>query len=117
MSIEQLKHRMQLFAVEVIRFAGTMPRYGTYQVISNQLVRAATSVGANYRATCRAKSRADFLSKMKVVEEECDESIYWLELLEKMGRVDPPAIAALLKEGNEILSIVVASIKTARSAH
>ena len=107
---------MQTFAIDVIRFAGTPPRYGAYPIISNQLVRAATSVGANYRAACRAKSRPDFLSKMKVVEEECDESVYWLELLEVMGRVNLQEATRLLKEGNEILSIIVASIKTARSA-
>ncbi len=73
------------------------------------------SVGANYRAGCRARSRADFIAKMKLVEEECDESLYWLELLVEIGRIPRAAAEALTTEGNEILSVAVASIKTARS--
>jgi four helix bundle protein len=73
-------------------------------------------VGANYRAACRAKSGPDFIAKLKVVEEECDESIYWMELLIKTRLVSPSSILSLIEEAGEILSIIVASIKTARAS-
>lgn len=79
------------------------------------MLRSGTSVGANYRAACRARSRADFVAKMKIVEEECDESIYWLELLAEAGSVKAERLVDLLNEANELLSLTVASIKTARS--
>jgi four helix bundle protein len=115
MSIEQLKRRTQLFALGVIRFTDVLSKNTSAQVIGRQLLRAGTSVGANYRAACRAKSRADFISKMKVVEEECDEAVYWMELLMEMDRIQPQAINRLKSEAEEILSIIVASIKTARA--
>jgi four helix bundle protein len=79
------------------------------------LLRSGTSVGANYRAACRAKSSADFISKMGTVEEECDESIYWMELLEESGKTKDAAMPELKKEGLEILAMVVASTNTARA--
>ncbi len=79
-------------------------------------MRAATSVGANYRAARRARSRADFIAKLKIVEEECDESVYWLELLMESGNAKSPVATALLQEGSEILSIIVSCIKTARES-
>ncbi len=83
--------------------------------MGDQLLRAATSVGANYRACCRARSRADFIAKLKIVEEECDESLYWLELLVEVQFINYEMARGLLREGSEILSIIVTSIKTARS--
>ncbi len=83
-------------------------------VLGQQLLRSGTSVGANYRSACRARSIADFISKMGIVEEEIDESIYWLELLVECEMLKADEAAPLIKEGNELLSIVVASIKTAR---
>jgi four helix bundle protein len=83
-------------------------------VLGKQLLRAGTSVGANYRAAVRGKSRADFILKMGYVEEECDESLYWMEMLIESGPLKPKLASALMIEGEEILSIVVASIKTAR---
>jgi four helix bundle protein len=115
MSIEQLKKRTQLFALGVIRFIDALPKTTSAQVIGKQLLRAGASVGANYRAACRAKSRADFISKMKVVEEECDEVLYWMELLIELDWDQPKAMTGLKKEAEEILSIIVASIKTARA--
>jgi four helix bundle protein len=85
-------------------------------VLGNQLLRSGTSVGANYRAASRAKSKADFIAKMGIVEEECDESLYWMEMLADAGLVDIARMAKLMKEGDEILSMVVASIRTARSS-
>jgi four helix bundle protein len=115
MSIEQLKARTQLFALGTIRLVNDLRKDPSTQIIANQLIRAGTSVGANYRAACLAKSRADFISKMKIVEEECDESLYWMELLVEFGRKPTKAVQRLRREAKEILSIVVASIKTARA--
>lgn len=83
-------------------------------MIGRQLLRSATSVGANYRAVCRAKSRPDFIAKLGIVEEECDESIYWIEMLVETNHVKPVLVSDLMKEAEEILAIVVASAKTAR---
>jgi four helix bundle protein len=78
-------------------------------------LRAGTSVGANYRAACRAKSTADFVHKLKIVEEECDESLYWMELLVESKCLPLSRLAALMQEGDEILSIIVAAIRTTRA--
>ena len=81
--------------------------------IGQQLIRCGTSVGANFRAASRARSRLDFIAKLKIVEEECDEAIYWLEILQSMN-IESQLTQQLMNEGNQILSIIVASIKTAR---
>jgi len=83
-------------------------------VIGRQLLRSATSVGANYRAACRAKSPADFIAKMGIVEEEADECLYWLELLLEGGLIAQDRLAELMTETNQLLAITVASIRTAR---
>ena len=83
-------------------------------MIGNQLLRSATAVGANYRAAARARSRADFTAKMGIVEEECDETLYWLEMLVELQLINADRLKELRAEGNEILAIVVASIRTAR---
>ena len=111
----ELKKRTKAFAVRVIRLAEALPKSRTANIIGGQLIRCGTSVGSNYRAACRAKSRADFIAKMGIVEEECDETIYWMELVIELDLVDERRIADLKIEANEILSIAVASIKTARS--
>ncbi len=84
------------------------------QTIGKQLVRAATSVGANYRAAIRGRSRADFLSRMGIVEEECDEALYWIDVLVELGLVPEKRVEPLRIEANEIIAITVSSIKTAR---
>lgn len=86
----------------------------TSRVIGRQALRSGTSVAANYRAACRAKSRADFVSKMGTVEEECDETMFWIELLGESGEVKTSRLAGLLGEAEELLKIVVASVQTAR---
>jgi four helix bundle protein len=111
----ELKQRTRAFAVRVIRFAEALPESRTANVIGGQLIRCGTSVGSNYRAACRAKSRADFIAKMGIVEEECDETIYWMELVIELEMMDESRVAALKTEANEILSIAVASIRTARA--
>jgi four helix bundle protein len=101
-------------ALRVIRLVEALPRTRTAQVIGNQLLRSGTSVGANYRAACRAKSTADFISKMGTVEEEADESLYWMELLVEAGIVKSEKLDALMKETDELVAITVASINTAK---
>ncbi len=112
---EDLKKRTRRFALRIIRFVEALVSSRTDRIIGDQLLRSATSVGANYRAVCRARSRADFIAKLKIVEEECDESLYWLELLIEAGIANNSVATGLLQEGSEILSIIVSSIKTARS--
>lgn len=107
--------RTKSFTLDVIRLTQSLPKDKVSDVLGKQLLRAGTSVGANYRAACRGRSRADFISKLGIVEEEADEVIYWLELLEESGLLRSAITAKLKKEANELLSIIVASIKTARS--
>jgi four helix bundle protein len=83
-------------------------------LISDQVIRSGCSIGANYRAACRSKSRKDFINKLKIVEEETDETLYWLEMIEKGNLVDPVRIRQLKQDTESLLSIFVASIKTAR---
>ena len=114
MTPDELKHRTKTFAVEIVKFARKLPNDIATVHIARQLLRSGTSVGSNYRASCRAKSRADFVSKMTTVEEEADETRYWLELLVDTDTVSRKAFAALMNEAEQLLRIVVASIKTAR---
>src|SRR6478609_9128157 len=114
MSNENLKSRTKRFALEVINLSGSVKLDVTGQVLAKQLVRSGTSVGANYRAACRAKSNADFIAKMGIVEEEADESGYWMELLVESGRLPSPHAAPLLREASELTAIAVTSIQTAR---
>ena len=115
MTSEDLKARTKALALRVIKLVNEVPRSVAGQVISRQLLRAATSVGANYRAACRAQSRADFAAKLSIVVEEADETAYWLELLRESSLVKPERLEGLLKEANELVAIVVASRKTAKS--
>src|SRR5438445_5657758 len=114
MSTEDFRRRAFQFGIRVIRLTESLLKTDAARVIGKQLLRCGTSVGANYRAAARARSRADFISKMGIVEEECDESIYWIEMLIELQVVDAPRVAPLLAEANEILSITISSIKTAR---
>ena len=114
MDPDDFKKRTRAFALRIIRLAESLPDTPTARVIRNQMLRSGSSVGANYRAACRAKSKPDFISKMGIVEEEADETVYWMELLIDAEVVEPARIANLLGEANEIVSIVVTSINTAR---
>jgi|SRR5262249_18966095 four helix bundle protein len=112
---EQLfKERTKKLALRVIELVEALPQGRTADVIARQLLRSATSVGANYRAACRGKSAADVLAKLAIVEEEGDETAYWLELLIEATIVPQARLADLLKETNEIVAMTVASIKTLR---
>jgi len=114
MNQEEMKRRTKQFALRIIRLVESLPRGRTADVIGNQLLRSGTSVGANYRAACRAKSNADFISKMGIVEEEADESLYWMELLIEARIADYAKLDSLMKEADELLAITVSSIKTAK---
>ncbi len=111
---DELRDRTKAFALRVITLLNALSHTPVARVIRNQLLRCGTSVGANYRAAKRAKSTADFISKMGTVEEETDESMYWMELLVETGLMKKSRISDLYQEADEILSMVVASIKTAR---
>ena len=114
MNQEEMKQRTKLFALGIIQLVESLPKERTAGVLGGQLLRAGTSVGSNYRSACRAKSIADFISKMGIAEEEADESLYWMELLIDAGIEVNKKLEALMKEAGELLSITVASIKTAR---
>ena len=114
MTPDEMKKRTKQFGLRVIRLVGAMPGSKVSDVIGRQLLRAGTGVGANYRAACRSRSDGDFLARMGIVEEEADESLYWMEMLVDAGLVKADLVTDLLREGQEILSIVVASIKTVK---
>lgn len=114
MSQDELKKRTKEFALRVIKFAGIFPNTFLGRHVSGQLIRSATSVAANYRAACRAKSNADFISKMGIVEEEADESAFWIELAVDAKLADSARVADLRDEANQLVAIFVASINTAR---
>ena len=111
----ELKRRTQRFAVEILKFADKLPNKRSLNVLSNQLLRCSTSVGANYRAACKGKSTADFINKIFIVEEEADEAIYWLDLMEEAGLVSSNEIFPLKKEANELTAIFTAIGKTAKA--
>jgi four helix bundle protein len=114
MDKEEMKCRTKQFALRIIRLTEALPKRRTAEVIGRQLLRSGTSVGANYRAACRAKSTTDFISKMGTVEEEADESLYWMELLIEAGLVESEKLDSLMREADELVAITVASINTAR---
>jgi four helix bundle protein len=116
MTREEMKKRTKAYANRVVRLCAALPGNWIARTFGQQLLRSGTSVGANYRAVCRAKSNADFINKLRVVEEECDESLFWMELLIENGFVKVSRLADFMKEGDEILSIVVSSSKTARAS-
>ena len=111
----QIKNRTKQIGLKVIKLIDALPNKTSALIIAKQLIRSSTSIGANYRAACRAKSAPDFINKLKIVEEETDETLYWLELLEESSLVQKDKISDLLEETNEILSIIVASINTAKN--
>jgi four helix bundle protein len=113
---EQLRDRTKALALRVIRLYRSLPCKTDAQVLGKQLLRCGTSVAANYRAVCRARSKAEFVAKIGVVVEEADEVILWLELMTESGIVPLVKTEALLKEANELTAIFAASQRTARQA-
>ena len=106
--------RTKAYAVRVIRFFGKLPKSEEARVLGRQLLRSGTSVAANYRAVCRAKSAPDFISKMGTVVEEADESLLWLELLEEAGICSPDLLQPLKAESDELLRLFSTSLATAK---
>ena len=109
-----MKTRTKEFAKEIIKLCRKLPANREGRLIGNQIFRSGTSVAANYRAACRARSTADFVSKLSIVEEEADETLFWLEILEEMEILDKNLIVPLMQEDDEIIAIIVSSIKTSR---
>lgn len=109
---ETFRNRTKKFVVDNIRFYRTLPKTEEAKIIGRQLLRSSSSVGANYRAACRARSQAEFHAKLSIVVEEADESAFWMEVLIEAEVVDKPALTYLLDETNQILKITSASRKT-----
>ena len=114
MSAEDFRKRTFQLGIRIVRLVEALPKTDPARVIGRQLLRSGTAVGANYRAACRARSTADFIAKMGIVEEESDETLFWLELLEESELVSATKLAAIKQEANELIAITIASIKTAR---
>jgi four helix bundle protein len=112
---EELRQRTKQFALRVIRLFRSLPKSDEARILGKQLLRSGTSVAANYRALCRARSKAEFIAKMGVVIEEADETVLWLELLFESGIIPQARMQDLLAEANELVAIFVASRKTART--
>src|ERR1039457_4612771 len=117
MTRDEMKNRTKTYANRVVKLCSALPENWIARTLGKQLLRSGISVGANYRAICRAKSNPDFINKLRIVEEECDESLFWMELLVDNNLVKPSRLRDLMKEADELLAIVVASAKTARSSN
>jgi len=113
MNEPQMKDRTKQFALRILKMADALPTSRSGNAIANQIVRSSTSVAANYRALCRSKSRADFINKTSIVEEEADETGFWLELIVDAGLLTATRIQPLLAEAGELTAMLVASRKTA----
>ena len=111
---QQLKDRTKLFAIRIVKLFRSLPRTEEARVIGRQVLRSGTSVAANYRAVCRARSRAEFIAKIGVVVEEADETVFWLELLIETGIVQQVRLDSLLSEAHELVAIFAKSQQTAR---
>ena len=107
--------RTKAYSLRIVSLIDSLPKDDVARTLGHQLLRSGCSVSANYRAASRARSRADFIAKLGIVEEECDETLHWLELLVDSGRIKADKVALLQQEGTEILSMIVASIRTAKS--
>jgi four helix bundle protein len=114
MDEQEFKKRTKRVALDAIQLVDSLPRGRSADVIGRQLLRSATSIGANYRAACRAKSKADLIAKLSIVEEEADESLYWMELLLESGLASQGQLAELMQQTDQIVAMIVASIKTLR---
>jgi len=114
MDATEFKIRTKLFALRVMHLVEALPKTKSGDILGKQLLRCGTSVGANYRAACRARSQADFIAKMGIVEEEADEVQYWIDLIVESGMIKANRVKDLQNEANQILSMTVSSIKTAR---
>lgn len=114
MDSEEMKRRTKLFAINIVRLTEKLPDTLANRIYKNQIIRASSSVGANYRASRRAKSKPDFINKLKIVEEELDETLFFLELFQEFNKEFEPEIQELYKEGETLLKIIVSSIVSSR---
>ncbi len=114
---EALRARTKAFAVRVVKLVQALPNTDEARILGRQLLRAGTSVAANYRAACRGRSRAEFVAKLGIVAEEADEVVLWLELLTETEVLSGTQVESLLREANELAAIMSSSRRTARSNH
>ncbi|OJV38759.1 MAG: four helix bundle protein [Bacteroidales bacterium 36-12] len=114
MTREVLKKRLKNFALRIIKLSNSLPNNITGKTLGNQIIRSGTSPGANYRSACVGKSEKDFLNKLKMVEEELDETLYWLELIIESGLIKPHLLQDLIQENEGLLKIIVSSITTVK---
>ena len=115
MDQEQMKVRTKDFSKKVICLCRQLPATREGQLVGGQFFRSGTSVGANYRAACRARSKADFISKLSIVLEETDESLYWMEILDENRIANSKLLTDLIKEAKELIAIFVSSLNAAKS--
>lgn len=113
----QLQKRTKNFAVRIFKMVEKLPKSKGTEVIAYQIIKASSSVAANYRAVCRAKSKADFINKLKIVEEEADESLFWLEFIEDLELMRKGLLKELIKEADELVSIFTAALKTSKAKY
>ena len=116
MNLYKMKSRTKEFAKNIIKLCRELPDNREGRLIGNQLFKSGTSVAANYRAACRGRSRAEFVSKLGIVLEEADEALFWLELIDEMAINDRNSVGYLMEECNELTAIIVTSIKTAKQS-
>lgn len=112
MTNEELKSRTKKFSISILNLVELLPNKVSTRVVSNQISKSATSVGANYRAVCRSRSDKEFVSKMNIVIEEADETLFWLELIGEMNWIKKEEVQKIWLEGNELTAIFVSSLKT-----
>lgn len=116
MTKEELKKRTKLFAIRTFKFVSTLQKNKSVDVISYQIFKSSSSVAANYRAVCRGKSEADFLNKLKVVDEETDETLFWLEFIKDLDiECDKEELNFLMNEANELVAIFSTAIRTIKA--
>ncbi len=115
MTPDDLRDRSKQFALRIVKRYRALPSGADAQVIGKQVLRSGTSVAANYRAACRSRSRAEFASRMAIVMEEADETVFWLEMISESGTLPPKRVTSLLTEARELTAIFTASQHTARN--
>jgi four helix bundle protein len=111
---EELRERTKQFALRVMRLVDALPNTPAGRALGNQLIRSGTAVGANYRAACKSRSKAEFIAKIGVAAEEADESVFWLELIRDGGLLKPETVESLYQEARELTAICTASGRTAK---
>ena len=115
MNQEELKIRTKKYALRIIKLVDNLPGSKIGNIIGNQILRSATSVGANYRSACRGRSKAEFISKLNIVLEEIDECLYWLELIDESELLKKEKLVELIRETKELIAIFVSTLKTLRN--